>query len=160
MSTMKGLLMLAAVCVSGGAAAQAATLCVSPGGGNGCYAHISDAIAAAAANDTIYVQAGTYAESVTIGKPLTLVGLGATIEAQGLSRGIFVDGIDHPGLAGVHVHGFTVRDANFEGILVANASSGSVSENTVLNNNRLANGKTCPGIDAWEPGEAQDCGEG
>ena len=141
-------------------ASHAATLCVTPGGGAGCFAHINDAVAAASAADTIFVEPGTYAESVTIGKPLTLVGLGATIEAMGLPRGIFVDGVDNHGLANVHIAGFTVQDANFEGILVANTSTSSVSNNTVLNNNRSLTGGTCPTIDAWETGEAQDCGEG
>ncbi|WP_158615341.1 nitrous oxide reductase family maturation protein NosD [Acidipila sp. EB88] len=153
-------LLLAAVPLSSALTASAATLCVNQAGSQGCYAHIVDAIKAAQPMDTIYVQGGTYAESVTIPKSLTLVGFGATIEAKGLPRGIFVDGIDYPGLQSVHVHGFTVQDANFEGILVANASASSISNNTVLNNNRLANGVSCVGIDAWEPGEAQDCGEG
>ena len=34
---------------------SAATLCVNPGGTNGCYASINAAVAAAAANDTIDV---------------------------------------------------------------------------------------------------------
>jgi pectin methylesterase-like acyl-CoA thioesterase len=50
--------------------AFAKTLCVNPDGSHGCYAHIQDAVNAASANDVIKVAPGTYAELVTIGKPL------------------------------------------------------------------------------------------
>ena len=71
-----------------------ATLCVNPGGTSGCYARIQVAVIAAAPNDTINVAAGTYTETVTIGKPLSLVGAGrsaTTIDATGLPVAIFID---------------------------------------------------------------------
>ena len=141
-------------------AAGAATLCVTSQTTQGCYTHIGDAIAAASAGDTINVASGTYHESVTILKPLTLAGQGATIDATGLSRGVYVDGIDAPLLTGVHVAGFTIENANFEGILVANASSISISGNTIVNNNRSLVSGTCPGLEAFETAEQTDCGEG
>jgi hypothetical protein len=39
----------------------------------------------------------------------------------GLSNGLYIDGIDHAGLSKVVVTGFTIKNANFEGILVTNA---------------------------------------
>lgn len=141
-------------------AAHAGTLCVNPSGWGGCYKTIGAAVAAAAPNDVIEVGAGTYKESVTITKPLSLNATLATIDAEGLSRGIFVDGLAATGLANVHISGFTVKKANFEGILVANASEVSISNNTVTGNNLSLNNGACPGIEAFEPGEQGDCGEG
>jgi parallel beta-helix repeat protein len=133
---------------------------VNPGGWGNCYKTIGAAVAAASPNDVINVSAATYKESVTITKPLSLTGIQATIDATGLSRGIFVNGMAASGLANVHISGFTVKKANFEGILVANASEVSVSNNTVTGNNLALDNGMCPGIEAFEPGEQQDCGEG
>ena len=102
----------------------AASLYVSPTGAPGRYATIHAAVNAATAGDTIYVAPGVYREDVTIGTSLSLVGAGcgrSIINAAGLSNGIYIDGIDHPGLSNVVVTGFTIENANFEGILVANA---------------------------------------
>ncbi len=54
--------------------ARADTLCVKPGGGDGCHATISDALAAAQDDDTIQVAAGTYTENVYISRTVTLQG--------------------------------------------------------------------------------------
>jgi parallel beta-helix repeat protein len=145
--------------------ASAATWCVNPGGVNGCVATIGAAVSAAAAGDTVSVAAGTYKETVTIGVPLSLVGVDAAttvIEAKGLATGIYVNGIDNKNLAGVFISGFTVQNANFEGILVANASGVTISGNIVQGNNVSLNytAQTCPGIPSFETGEAFDCGEG
>jgi parallel beta-helix repeat protein len=143
----------------------AATLCVNPGGTSGCFAKIGDAVAAAAKNDTIQVAAGTYAEDVVIGKSLSLVGAGRTttiINAKGLANGVYVDGLDNPGLANVVVSGFSVINANFEGILVTNTSDVIIASNRISANDKsidLAAG-TCPGIPAFETLEGFDCGEG
>ena len=51
------------------------------------------------------------------------------IDATGLKNGIYVDGMDNAGLTGVSVSGFKVQNANFEGILVTNAS-GVTTEST------------------------------
>ena len=139
---------------------HAATLCVSAQGAPGCYTRIGDAVAAAAPADVIQVGPGMYAESVVITKPLSLVADRAIIDATGLPQGVFVDGLNTQGLSSVHISGFTVQNAQLEGILVANASAVTVSSNTVLNNNTALSNGACTMLPAYEPGEQQDCGEG
>lgn len=144
---------------------MAATLCVNPGGAGGCFAKINDAVGAAARNDTIQVAAGVYKEDVVIGKPLSLVGAGASstiINAKGMANAIYVDGLDNAGLTNVVVTGFTTSNANFEGILVTNASHVTIASNRVVANNQsldVAN-VACPGIPPFETAEGFDCGEG
>ncbi len=145
--------------------ASAKNLCVDQGGKTGCYTTIGAAVAAAAANDAIAIGVGQYAESVTITKPLTLVGAGASstvINAKGKANGIYVDGLDNPGLANVLISGLTVMNANFEGILVTNADYVLISNNHVTNNDQNLNfaAGTCPGQPAFETNEDFDCGEG
>jgi nitrous oxidase accessory protein NosD len=142
-----------------------ATLCVNPGGTAGCTATIGAAVSAAKANDRINIAAGQYAEQVTITKPITLVGAGSDstfINAKGQSIGIYVDGLDNPGMAHVLITGMTVMNANFEGILVTNASDVIISENHVTGNNQSLNvaAGTCAGLPVFETSEAMDCGEG
>jgi len=153
--------LLPLLCVS---AVSAATWCVNPAGSGGCQKTIGAAVSASAAGDTVSVAAGTYPETVTISQPLILTGADAAttiIEAKGLATGIYVDGIDNKGLTGVFVSGFTVQNANFEGILVANASRVTISGNIVQGSNKSLNlaQSTCPGIPAFETGEGFDCGE-
>jgi hypothetical protein len=143
----------------------AATLCVNPGGTKGCFSKIGAAVKAASPNDTINVAAGTYKEDVVIGKALSLIGAGRAttiIDATGLSNGIYIDGRDHLGLINVVVRGFTVENANFEGILVTNASDVTIWNNHVLENDKRLKPSipACPGIPSFETGEAFDCGEG
>jgi hypothetical protein len=145
--------------------AAASTLCVNPGATKGCFATIGAAVAAASPNDTINVAAGTYKEDVIIGKPLSLIGANQNntiIDATGLANGVYIDGLDNPGLSNVVVTGFAVKNANFEGILVTNASFVTVWGNTVTNNDRNLEPSVpaCPGIPDFETGEAFDCGEG
>jgi Right handed beta helix region len=147
------------------AAAPAATRCVNPGGTGGCYSTISAAVAAAHPNDTIQVSSGTYAEDVIIDKSLSLVGKSRAttfIDATGLANGIYVDGLDHPGISHVLVSGFTVKNADFEGVLATNADSVTVFQMTVTNNDLSlsATTGTCPGLPVWETAEGFDCGEG
>ena len=144
--------------------AAAATLCVGSGG-SGCFATIGAAVAAAAPGDTIQVYQGVYAEDVVIGKSLALVGknpANTIIDATGLANGIVIDGLNHPGLSGIAVSGFTIRNANFEGILITNASKVSIIGNHITANDQGLNyaAGTCPGLPAFETSEALDCGEG
>lgn len=145
--------------------ASAATLCVDSSGAPSCYAHIADAVAAAAAGDVIRVGPGTYNESITITKPLSLTTDNAILDASGFKRGFFINGLAANGLTGtglanVNISGFTVRNAMYEGILVLDASMVSVSNNNVMDNNTALSAGTCPGLDAFETNEQSDCGEG
>lgn len=123
------------------------------------------AVKAASPNDTIYVANGTYKEDVIIGKSLSLIGTSRNstiIDATGLANGIYIDGIDNPGLANVAVKGFKVQNANFEGVLIANASTVTLVGNWVTNNDKSLDVGTssCPGLPAFETAEGFDCGEG
>ncbi len=143
----------------------AKTLCVTASGASGCFPTIGAAVAAAAPNDEIDVGAGEYPEMVTITKPLSLAGAGSGatfIDAQGLANGIYIDGLDHAGLAYVQVTGLTVQNANFEGILVTNTQYVLIANNHVANNNQslVHTPPSCPGLPVFETSEAMDCGEG
>jgi ATP-dependent DNA ligase len=63
------------------------------------------------------------------------------INAVGLANGIYIDGIDAPNhhVSQVVVTGFTVENANFEGILVTNASFVTIRDNEVINNDLSLN---------------------
>jgi parallel beta-helix repeat protein len=146
--------------------AAGATLCVSKHPSPGCpYSTIGAAVAAAKTNDVIQVSQGTYDEDVVIGIPLSLVGAdpyNTIIDATGKNNGIYVDGADNVGLTGVVVSGFTVQNANFEGILLTNVSHVTITDNHVRTNNISLNISTpaCPGIPSFETLEGDDCGEG
>lgn len=114
------ILLAASLAVASGVAASSTTLYVSPdatpgGAGTSCatahYTTIGAAVTAAAAGDTVVVCAGTYTESVTLSKALTLSGQGATIDATGLDNGVKISA------SNVTVAGFTVENATGEGIL-------------------------------------------
>ncbi|MBV8073448.1 MAG: right-handed parallel beta-helix repeat-containing protein [Acidobacteriaceae bacterium] len=144
---------------------SAATLCVNPGGTGGCFSKIQQAVNAAGPNDTIKVAPGTYKEAVTISTPLSLVGAGrdnTIINAKDLPNGININGKDHARLGNVVVSGFTVENANFEGILITNAFSITIWNNRVIQNNQSLDISTvtCPGIPPFETAEGFDCGEG
>ncbi len=150
------------------ASSVAATLCVNPGGKHGCLSSISAAVTAASPGDTIRVAEGTYKEQVVITKSLSLVAVEkgeSIIDAKGLANGIFINGMSaapNAGVSGVVVSGFKIRNANFEGILIANASDVTIVNNHVLDNNKSLDIATpaCPGIPAFETNEGEDCGEG
>ena len=82
----------------------------------------------------------------------------------GKANGIYIDGLDHSGLSEVVVRGFTIQHANFEGILVTNASSVTISDNRVESNDLAlvpaGPSTSCPGIPPFETNEGVDCGEG
>ncbi len=147
---------------------SAATLCVNASGKAGCMNTISAAVAMALPGDTIQVAQGTYNEQVVITIPLSLVAMNQAlpvIDATGLGNGIFIDGMaaaPNAGVSDVVISGFEVRNANFEGILVANASDVTLVGNHVHDNNRALeiSSATCTGIPAFETNEGEDCGEG
>lgn len=146
--------------------AAANTLCVNPGGSGGCYKSIQIALNNASTGDIINVAKGHYNGAVVIGtSSISLLGAGAgasIIDATGQGVALHVDGLDNPGLHKVVVAGFTVENANFEGILVTNASDVTVRDNQVQFNDKalVISVPECPGQPAFETGEAFDCGEG
>ena len=147
--------------------AAGATLCVNQHTSTACpYQTIGAAVAAAKPNDVIQVSPGTYDEDVVIGIPLSLMGADRNttiINATGKSNGIYVDGLDNAGLAGVLVTGFTVEKANFEGILLTNVTDVAITNNYVQLNNANLNIGTpaCTGaFPSFETLESDDCGEG
>jgi parallel beta-helix repeat protein len=152
--------------IAGFQPAGAATLCVNPGGKGGCFATIGAAVAAASKGDTIQVAPGKYAEGdIIIGKSLSLIGANSSntiIDATGKGNGIYIDGLDNAGLSEVVVTGFTIQNAKFEGILVTNASSVTISDNHVVSNDLalVPSVPTCPGQPPFETNEDFDCGEG
>ena len=113
----------------------------------GDHALIHDAVQAAAAGDTVQVAAGTYTDCthetegpgstpacVIMKAGVTLRGAGSgqtVIDAQGLGRGIFVEGI-----AGVVIENLAVRGAYAEiygaGILVRNGATGAVLRDLLI----------------------------
>lgn len=163
---MKIVLTLAGSLVLACSSVQAAERCVDASGKGGCSTTIAAAVAAAAPNDVVRVAGGSYHEDVIIGKPLSLIGQGAettTIDATGLLNGVNVDGINNPGLAHVIVSGFTVKNANAQGIVVTNASDVTITNNHVTGNDRSLDpiALQCPPLPAYfQQGEGFDCGEG
>jgi parallel beta-helix repeat protein len=145
----------------------ARTLYVAPHGhkgarDNGCtsaaFAAISAAVSAAPAGSRIVVCAGTYAESVTLAKKVSLVGLGhSVIDASGDINGVLITA------SFVSVRGLTVSGAIGEGILVDHASHVTIADNLVADND--LGGQPNPPKNNYEecattavgPG---DCGEG
>ena len=155
----------AALIAALGMPAFAASSCVKPGGGGGCFSTIGAAVAAASPGSTIKVGPGTYKETVVIGKSLSLIGTNPNntiIDAKGLPNAIYVDGLDNPGLSNVLVSGFTLENANFEGLLVTNTTDLTIKGNHILNNDTLLDidDDLCPGQPPFETGEDFDCGEG
>ncbi len=137
---------------------------------------IQSAVNAAPAGGTIIVCTGTYHEQVVIRKSLSLVGLRATIDEAGVTPTLHVS---IPGLgtqtifAGVaigssHVQfsGFTVRNAQGEGVLAAGLTRPlrdiSIRHNAVVHND--LGGGVPPASTYFECAEQGqipgDCGEG
>ncbi len=145
----------------------AANLCVNASSAS-CYHTIGAALGHAHPFDFISVAAGHYNEDVVIGIPISLIGAGAgasVIDAHGMPNGVFVDGYDHPGLTHVTVAGFTIKNAQFEGVLVVSASDVTVRDNTIEDNDQSPAVFTgaphgCAGQPAFETDETGDCGGG
>lgn len=115
------LLVAAAATASATGGVPAGALYVSPHGsaakagkncGTATFSSIGDAVAVAPDGGTVVVCPGTYAEDVTVRSALTLIGQNATIDATGLENAIQVVASD------VSISGFTLENANGEGLLV------------------------------------------
>jgi len=147
-------------------AAFSAAWCVNPHRHSVCKSTIAEAVAAASPGDTIHVARGIYREDVVILKPLSLIGEGrytTIIDATGKPNGIFINGIGaspNAGVTDVTISGFTVENANFEGILAASTDGVTIASNFVTNNNLSLSSGKCPGIPDFETNEGMDCGEG
>jgi nitrous oxidase accessory protein NosD len=167
---------LVALASSGDEHHQAGAIYVSPQGspahsadsGRSCatarFTSINAAVGAARTGGSVVVCKGTYFEDVLINKALTLMGRHATIDATGLENGVQVVA-SHVG-----VNGFTLQNANGEGVLVGVdsladgsllPSSGPVlSDVTIEDNNVINNNK---GFSATGPSNCKypgDCGGG
>ena len=177
------------------ASAAAATIYVSPtavagAAGTSCataaYSTIDAAMANASPGDTVVACAGTYREDVVIRVPfVTLVGESATIDAAGLpgtATGALVGQDLYNGItieaSRVTVEGFTVEDAQGEGILAVqpNPIKGpvvakmqlftgqpithvTIEDNLVTGNDQGFNKATSPYRECTPKG-GSDCGEG
>lgn len=151
-----------ALAIGASPSAGAATICVGPR--PGCYSTIVSAVAAASPGDQIEVAQGVYHEDVVIGKSLSLIGknrANTIVDATGLANGIYIDGLDNPGLNHVTVSGFTIRNANFEGVLITNAAYVTLNNNRISGNDRGLDVQNfvCPGLPDFETAEDVDCGE-
>ncbi len=154
----------AAACLTG-AASAAGVFFVSPTGSdaNPCTAQspcrtIGRALTAAGpSGGLILVAPGTYAESVAITSRVLLLGNQSVIDATGNVNGISVAG---PGASGTSIQGFTVENANAEGIVATGTSHLMIKGNTVERNDKLAGNPTGP-VQCHDNGPIPgDCGEG
>ncbi|VVB91260.1 Cell surface glycoprotein [uncultured archaeon] len=114
------------------------TLTVNPGGGAN-YTKIQDAIDNANAGDTIEVQSGTYHENVNVTKQLIMMGVdtggGMPVVSAGGSGSAIKLAAD-----GITLKGFIATGAgNVRGNagISISSSNNEVSENIVMNNNRI-----------------------
>lgn len=126
--------------------AKAATLCVAPGGGEGCYATLQSAVTAASSGDTIMVSPGTYNElNIVINKSVTILGdPGDANPGPGVNAPI-IDGGSAPGDAfllengtsNVTIRGFVIRNFTSNDTGVGNGISAweaSTSNITIQDN--------------------------
>ncbi len=150
------------------------------GSGRSCasarYSTIQAGVNAARAWSSVVVCPGTYHEQVVVNKPVSLAGLHAAIDEQGVTP-TYVVNPPHVGkltiFAGlvivrshVQVRGFTVRNALGEGILAAGVT-GTIRDITIEHNTVVHNdlGGGVPPASSYFECQAEgqvpgDCGEG
>jgi len=109
------------------------------------YATITHAVATAPNGAVILIAPGTYAESISITKSLTLESessqpTNTIINATGYLNGITITGAN---ASGTTIEGVTVENANAEGIFVQDASQVTVQYDFALNN-ALNASQVCP----------------
>ena len=132
---------------------QPAVIYLSPTGsdakGNGSstnpYATIGHAVGVAPAGAILMIAPGTYTESVTITKPLTLESessqpTNTIINAAGELNGVAITGTNANGTT---IEGLTIENANAEGIYVQDTSHVTVQYDYALNNAVNAS-QVCP----------------
>ena len=118
---------------------------------------IGQAVSNADDGDRIIVLPGTYAEMVTVDKPLFLQGTHVTIDATGQNNGILLQG---PAASHSSVRQFTVENAIGEGILATQVDDVTISYNKVAHNDQgVTVPNTYPQCQAQGPIPG-DCGEG
>ena len=116
--------------------------------GTNAFSSIQAAVDASTAGDEIRVGPGTFAESVTVNKQLTLLGNQAGVDAQSAARvsasETIVTGVGNNGVtpihitaSGVEVNGFTIEGATNVnqfgfGILLGAGTSGSENRHKII----------------------------
>ena len=155
------------------------TLYASPWGGQGMCTRswpcsLPNAVSNAASGDTVIALPGLYHGGVVLSKAIDLRGEDAVIDAATSATGNGVQ-ITGPGGSGSTVEGFTIKDAEFEGILVGTApvaptttdgtaaTSGEPVSDVRIAGNVLTHNGTGFGTDAGQcfstPNAPGDCGE-
>lgn len=148
---------LALATIAAGAVASAATRYVATSGADtgDCSSSpcrtIQYAVNQASAGDTVKVASGTYAETVSVTKRLTLTG-NAKLNAAGFDNGFVISGA---GSSGTVLRNFTVENAGREGIFAVQTSNLTIDGNTLINNDAYGpNSPQCPAADPDDCGEA------
>ena len=111
--------------------------------GNDAFATIADGISAVIEGGTVNVAAGTYNESPTISKSLSLLGAGRDMTNIVLQTAPNYTGSLLVGGANVTVSGFTITgfDAVGSGVASTNIYLNSIAVNVTISNNKLLVGK-------------------
>lgn len=104
---------------------------------------IANAVALAASGDTILVQSGTYAESVTLNKSLTLMGMGSTrpvVTGNGVANAVFTVSAQQ-----VHISGLQI-EVDQAATLYGIATQGSTVGGLMITNNHIYSAANSGGL--------------
>ncbi|HVW90625.1 MAG TPA: hypothetical protein VHC01_14270, partial [Gaiellaceae bacterium] len=117
---------------------------------SGCpYTSIQAAVTAASAGDTIEVGAGTYAESVTVGKSLTILGAQAGNDARSRTGSESTVSSFHVTSSNVVIDGFTLDNAGVQ--LNVDGTSGPTLSGVVARND-VFTGYASVGVPTYNAG--------